>query len=373
WFNPGELVTLKRTGLPGVITTQHTRRAGPFTVERRHGTTYFLSTARGVPLTRGVSGDLLLPYRESTVPDYPSAEELRAYDTDEDDGNNNGSETGGGGNYPSRPSTPGGPDAGGDAEGGWHGGMGGGGWSPSASSPTPSERPLSDITSLAPGGSSVAADDAGGEALIHDAPYVDDDELLPPEPLDLSDEGNDVEARRSELSESSDSDIASSEFDDSESDSESGPESSAGGDFVHTHEEPLVPRGEAAGATADLQNEPEAEPELPDEDYDGDDESIADDDTSADEGGAAAAALGDVEPAEQFYDAPEGVGLQEPAESDSEMSEPETGMSGTASTMSTEDDASQVEDELMADLADDMSEVESLQSDVAVMSDVEGQ
>ncbi|KAJ2790446.1 hypothetical protein H4R20_007017, partial [Coemansia guatemalensis] len=62
WFEPGELVSVRRQGLPIPVALQSYRRLGPFSVVHRQGVVYYLADLQGPPLARGIPGDTLMPY-----------------------------------------------------------------------------------------------------------------------------------------------------------------------------------------------------------------------------------------------------------------------------------------------------------------------
>ncbi|PIA15502.1 hypothetical protein COEREDRAFT_9208 [Coemansia reversa NRRL 1564] len=62
WFKPGELVTVKRTGMPIPVAVQPYHRLGPFKVMHRENTVYYLSDMQNQRLAHGILGDILLPY-----------------------------------------------------------------------------------------------------------------------------------------------------------------------------------------------------------------------------------------------------------------------------------------------------------------------
>ncbi|KAJ2804092.1 hypothetical protein H4R20_002640 [Coemansia guatemalensis] len=63
WFQPGELVSVQRQGLPVPVALQPFHRLGPFSVVHRQGVVYYLADLSGQPLSRGIPGDILMPYR----------------------------------------------------------------------------------------------------------------------------------------------------------------------------------------------------------------------------------------------------------------------------------------------------------------------
>ncbi|KAJ2758087.1 hypothetical protein IWQ57_006922, partial [Coemansia nantahalensis] len=63
WFEPGDLVTAKRTDVfAPLLSSVRYRRLGPFTVMRRFDTVAFLADMDGVPLARSVPCDRLTLY-----------------------------------------------------------------------------------------------------------------------------------------------------------------------------------------------------------------------------------------------------------------------------------------------------------------------
>ncbi|KAJ2807138.1 hypothetical protein H4R20_001407, partial [Coemansia guatemalensis] len=58
WFEPGEWVTIRMHPYPSNLVDLGTRRHGPYLVTARHGPSYHLAYADGVPFTNGVYWDL---------------------------------------------------------------------------------------------------------------------------------------------------------------------------------------------------------------------------------------------------------------------------------------------------------------------------
>ncbi|KAJ1952260.1 hypothetical protein GGI12_006290, partial [Dipsacomyces acuminosporus] len=85
WFEEGDVVTVKRSGIKRPLAELAHRRLGPYIVTKRIGTIYYLRDLDDNPVPRGVPGDLLLPYKVGEEEPRSSASAEPPTDEAEDD------------------------------------------------------------------------------------------------------------------------------------------------------------------------------------------------------------------------------------------------------------------------------------------------